>query len=277
MRALLLLASALALAAAEYDPKPDALRLYAWTTKQEVNWKSAGDELRYSTEIVWRLALRCAAVDGPRMTLKATFVSVRATHRGPGTDIALDSSTGAGVDDPLLGHLIALVGNVLSLDVERATGRVLAVQGGEAVIAAINARAPAAVVGDPPPLDAQARAAYGAEPLARLWSQILALPGPEAEVPLPAPFTAGGMRRAWKDQAWSVSLPAGAAPVFELSKDPQPVRGTVRTLGGGGTIDLAGGLPASASGRLEFTLAFEALTQPVETVNTVRWELVEQR
>lgn len=273
MRCLALLLLVLVAAAADYDPKPDTLRLYTWNTTQTAQWKSAGDDLRYATDITWKLALRCAALDGPRMTLNATFVSVHATHRGPGTDITVDSATGAGSDDPLLGHLVALAGATLSLDVERATGRVSAVRGGEAIIAAINTRAPPAVVGDPPPLDAQAQAAYGPEALTRLWSQILALPGSEAAVALPAPFTAGTMQRTWKDQAWTVALPGGAAPAFELSKDPQPVRGTVRKLSGGGSIELDGGLPAKASGKLEFTLAIEAQTQPVETVNVLSWSL----
>lgn len=273
MRLLALLVLAVALAAVEYAPQQDAVRLYKWTTTQTAQWKSAGDDLRYDSEITWQMALRCAALDGPRMTLNATFVSVHATHRGPGTDITVDSASGAGSDDPLLGHLVALVGATLSMDVERATGHVVAVRGGEAVIAAINRRAPPAVVGDPPPLDAQAQAAYGAEALARLWSQILALPGPDAAVALPAPFTAGTMQRAWKDSVWTVSLPAGPAPAFELSKDPQPVRGTVRRLSGGGSIELDAGLPAKAAGKLEFTLAIEAQTQPVETVNVLSWTL----
>lgn len=271
---LLLLLAALA-AAAEYDPRPDALRLYSWGTTQTAQWRSAGDDLRYETAIAWDLALRCAAVDGPRATLNATFVAVRATHRGPGTDIALDSATGAGTDDPLLGHLVALVGATIALDVERATGRVLAARGGDAVIAAINRRAPPAVVGDPPPLDAQARAAFGAEALARQWSQILALPAAAPEEPLPPPFTGGSMRRAWDGLAWTVSAPA--APAFELSRDPQPVRGTLRELRGGGRIALDAGLPAVAEGRLEFVLAIEALTQPVETRNVVEWSLAEKR
>lgn len=275
MRIVAVLLAACVLAAAEYDPQPDALRLYTWRTAQVAQWKSAGDALRYDSEIIWDMALRCAAVDGPRATLNATFVQVRASHRGPGTAITVDSATGAGADDPLLGHLLALVGETLSLDVERATGRVVAARGGEAIISAINKRAPPAVAGDPPPLDAQARAAFGAEAIARQWSQILALPAAPAEVPLPAPFTGGSMRREWKDLAWTVAAPE--APAFELSKEPQPVRGTVRTLSGAGRIELAGGLPVLAEGRLEFTLAIDALTQPVETANVVIWSLAEKR
>jgi hypothetical protein len=273
MRMLALFFLAVVAMAAEYAPQLDAVRLYAWNTTQTAQWKSAGDELRYATDITWQLALRCAALDGPRLTLNATFISVHATHRGPGTDITIDSATGAGSDDPLLGHLVALAGATLSLDVERSTGHVVAVRGGEAIIAAINTRAPPAVVGDPPPLDAQAQAAFGPDALARLWSQILALPGSDAAVVLPAPFTTGGMQRNWKDQAWTAALPAGTTPAFELSKDPQPVRGTLRKLTGGGSIELDAGLPSKAAGHLEFTLAIEAQTQPVETVNVLGWTL----
>ncbi len=264
-----------ALLAVEYDPKPDQLVLYKWTTTQSAQWKSAGDDLRYDTSIVWDLGLRCVAVDGVRMTLAATFIKVHATHRGPGTEIVVDSASGAGVDDALLGHLIVLVGKTLTLDVERSSGRVASVGGAEEVIAAVNRRSPASVPGDPPPLDAQAKAAYGPDALARLWSQILVLPGGgnEAEVALPAPFSAGALKRTWSGLTWNVVQPEGKAPAFELSKDPSPVRGTVSKLSGTGTIAVAAGLPATASGKLTFSLAIEAMTQPVTTENEIGWTL----
>lgn len=210
------------------------------------------------------------------MTLAATFIKVVATHQGPGTAIRVDSASGEGVDDPLLGHLIVLVGRTLTLDVERATGRVVSVSGADEVLAAINQRAPAPVPGDPPPLEAQAKAAYGPEALARLWSQILALPGGETQIALPAPFTAGTMVRTWKDLAWTVALPEGPEaqpPAFELAKDPSPVRGTVSKLSGLGVLSLSAGLPARAAGKLSFTLDLQAMTQPVTTVNEISWEL----
>ena len=158
--ALLLLAAAAATAAAaEYAPQVNQLRLYRWTTTQTVRWSSAGDDLRFTSEIIWKLALRCAAVEGGRMRLNATFITVTAKHSGPGVEASLDSTSGSGSDDPLLGHLITLVGRTLELDVDRSTGVVAAVRGGDEVIAAINQRAPPAVPGDPPPLDAGARAA----------------------------------------------------------------------------------------------------------------------
>jgi hypothetical protein len=273
MSRLVVLCLACALGALEYAPTVDQLRLYRWTTTQSTQWTSAGDTLRYETEIVWDLALRCAASEGQTLTLNATFVQVRATHRGPGTAITVDSTTGAGGDDPLLGHLLVLAGKTLVLTVDRTTGAVSAVGGAEAVIAAINQRAPAAVPGDPPPLDAQAKAAYGPEALARQWSQILALPGPSGVVPLPAPFTGGTMTRSWTGEAWTAAIDAKAPPAFELAKDPAPVRGSISALSGGGSVALDAGLPAKLSGKLEFTLAIDALTQPVETKNAVSWVL----
>lgn len=277
-RLLLVLAAAgLLIAADEYDPKPDQLRFYRWTTTQDAEWTSAGDKLHYRSEIVWRLGLRCASVEGARMRLKATFVTVTASHQGPGIDVRLDSATGAGSDDPLLGHLMALVGATLDIDADRRTGAVATVGGGEAIIAAINQRAPATVPGDPPPLDAGARAAYGPEALARLWSQILALPGSGTEVALPAPFAPGStMLRTWTGQAWTAALPTGAAPpAFELARDPTPVRGTVRELSGTGGVALSGGLTGRATGSLSFTLTFDALTQAADSRQQVSWEMVE--
>jgi hypothetical protein len=274
MRLALLALAPVALAAAEYDPKPDTLRLYAWTTEQVAQWSSAGDELTYTTRIAWDLALRAAAAPDGGLALKATFIQVTATHEGPGAAIRVDSATGAGSDDPLLGHLLVLAGKTLTLSVERATGRVTAVSGADELLAAVNRRAPAAVPGDPPPLEAQAKALWGPEAIARQWGQILALPAASPEIALPAPFTAGGLSRTWDGLAWSVAQPAGEPPAFTLSRDPLPVAGTLRDLAGRGSIALSEGLPASASGELAFSLAIDAMTQPLTTRNTLRWSLV---
>lgn len=272
-RAVLLCLLCLALCSVEYEPKPDQIAIYAWTTTQSAQWKSAGDDVRYDTVIDWDLAMRCVKTEGPRMTLAVTFIKVVATHRGPGTAIRVDSASGEGADDRLLGHHVALVGKVLTFEVERATGRVVAVAGAEEILAAISRRAPAAMPGDPPPLEAQAKAVYGPEALAQQWSQVLALPGGETQIALPAPFTSGTMTRTWKDLVWTVALPEGKLPAFELAKDPAPVRGVVSKLSGTGFVSLSGGLPAKAAGKLTFTLDINAMTQPVLTVNEISWSL----
>jgi hypothetical protein len=51
------------------------------------------------------------------------------------------------------------------------------------------------------------------------------------------------------------------------------VHGVVRDLSGNGTLELAQGLPLRATGNLEFTLAIDALTQPVESQHKIRWTL----
>jgi len=265
-----------ALAGVEYNPTHQKPVLYTWTIFQSAQWKSAGDSLRYDTRIVWNLALRCAEIVGPRMTVAATFISVDATHRGPGTDIQVNSASGAGADDQLLGHVMDLAGKTLILEVERSSGQVVSVSGGDAIIAAINRRAPPTVPGDPPPLEAQAKVAYGPDALARLWTQILGLPGGEAQIALPAPFTSGTLKRSWTDLAWSVAQPAGPPPSFELAKDPTPVRGTVSKLSGSGSIALAAGMPAKATGKLSFVLTIDVMTQPVTTINEIGWELEAQ-
>lgn len=276
-RILLAVLLATAVVAAEYAPSAGQIQLYKWHVGQTAEWSSAGDHLKFETAIDWSLALDCVAVDGPRMRLAVTFLDVHATHRGPGVDIVVDSKSGAGTDDPLLGHLIALAGKTLAMEVERATGMVTTVTGGDAIIAAINQRSPSLVPGDPPPLDAAAHAAYGPDALARLWTQVLALPGqtPAQRVALPPPFTAGAtIERTWTGLAWKAAVPADAKPpAFELSRDPTPVTGEVRQLTGSGTVELLKGLPGHNAATMGFTLAMQALTQPVLSVHTLQWQL----
>ena len=66
-------------------------------------------------------------------------------------------------------------------------------------------------------------------------------------------------------------MDAAKPPTFELAKDPTPVNGTVKDLKGGGTITLLQGLPRTTTGELSFTLAMDALTQPVESKHAVQW------
>ncbi|MEK7414889.1 MAG: hypothetical protein AAB263_16360 [Planctomycetota bacterium] len=279
MRLIASLIACAAMVAAEYAPTVDQTRLYTWTVDQSADWASAGDKLHFDTKITWGMALRCVAVTAQRVQLNATFVTLKATHTGPGVNVRIDGETGAGADDPLLGHLLALKGQTLVLDVDRSTGVVSSVNGGDEIIAEINKRAPASMPGDPPPLDASARLAYSSESLSRLWSQILALPvnDKKVAVPLPAPFVPGTTaERSWKGSEWTVALASDAkAPAFEISKDPSGVRGVVKKLAGSGSMAISAGLPAKATGKLTFTLAMEALTQPVESQHELKWELAE--
>lgn len=271
-RAALVLLLAACLAALEYDPRPGQVAFYRWTTEQRAEWESAGDRLRYDTRIVWDLGLRCAAREGDAMTLALTFIRVVASHRGPATDIAVDSSRGTGADDPLLGHLHALAGQTLELVVARASGAVREVRGTEGLLAALHRRAPAAMPGDPPPLAAQAEALWGPAAWARLWSQVLALPGPDTVEPLPAPFTAGALRRRWQGERWQVELAPGEA-AFQLAGDPTPAAGRIVALAGAGEVSLRDGLPGELRGRMSVQLEQSVLTQPVVSRHEIAWTL----
>lgn len=258
--------------ALEYDPRPGQVVFYRWTTEQRTEWESAGDRLRYDTRIVWDLGLRCAARDEATMTLALTFIRVVASHRGPATDIAIDSSRGTGADDPLLGHLHALAGQTLELVVARASGAVREVRGTDELLAALHRRAPAAMPGDPPPLAAQAEAVWGPDAWARLWTRILALPGPATVEPLPAPFTAGAVRRQWQGDSWQAELAPGEAS-FVLANDPTPAIGRISALTGSGEISLRDGMPGEMRGRLSVRLELSVLTQPVASRHDIAWAL----
>jgi len=148
-----------------------ANRLYAYSLKQTVAWDSAGDQLSYASTLTWKFLLSVSEATPERAVLNATILRVQATHDGPGSRRLVDSGAKDdldGGDDPLLGHLLALNGAVLSVIVAPATGVVSEVRGGDAIIARINKRAPATIPGDAPPLDAAARAAFSSDALSRI-------------------------------------------------------------------------------------------------------------
>jgi hypothetical protein len=253
-------------------------QLYAYSLDQAVTWESAGDRLEYHTKLTWKFLLAVTEATAGRAVLEITILRVQATHDGPGSRRLVDSGRPEGQDgsdDPLIGHLLALNGAVLTVVVDPATGRVAEVRGGEAIVARINQRAPAPFAGDPPPLEAQAKASFGSEALARLWSQLLALPTTMPErVPLGPPL-GGEVERTWQaNGAYVLAFPGGVDRLsVKLVPDPTPVETTLSELGGSGRIAQNDGLPGESKGEVLFTLTFNALTQPVAQRHRLQWRL----
>lgn len=262
------------LGAAESYSFSGTARVYLYTVNQEVSWVSAGDTLRFTSEISWKLLLKARSVNGNQAELAATVVRVIARHDGPGSSHRFDSASAE--DDALLGHLKALEGAVLGVFVNNTTGRVTQVNGGEAIAAAIAARAPnRADPTAPSPLAAAASTTYSPAALARQWDGLLALAGPEAVIELAAPLT-GTATRTWDKDQWSLRLPAGALPMrVQLFKEPTPVQGTISAFSASGTTLCTAGWPGGSAGELRFTLELGALTQPVSQAHTLRWTLAD--
>lgn len=250
---------------------------YAYSLKQTVGWDSAGDQLTYVSTLTWKFLLTVAEATPERAVLNATILRVQATHDGPGSRRVVDSGAKDGADggdDPLLGHLLALNGAVLSVVVAPASGQVSEVRGGDAIIARLNKRAPATTPGDAPPLEAAARAAFSSEALSRLWSQLLALPSATpVRVPLGPPLN-GEIERVWEGATYTLRLPAGDERLrVTLVGDPTPVSAVLSGLTGKGGTSVTNGLPGAGKGELVFLLDFQALTQPVQQRHTLVWDL----
>lgn len=255
-------------------------QLYAYSLKQTVSWNSAGDALTYQSTLLWKFLLTVAEATPERAVLEATILRVQATHDGPGSRRLVDSGIKGeqnGAEDPLLGHLLALNGAVLTLVVNPTTGQVNEVRGGEAIVAKINKQTPAIIAGDPPPLDAAAKAAFSGEALGRIWNQLLAQPrDTSVKVPLGPPLN-GEVERQWQGAQFTLLLPTGTDHLeVTLVSDPTPVAVKLSALTGKGglNVNLKNGMPGGSKGELGFLLTFNALTQPVEQRHVIHWELV---
>ncbi len=257
--------------------------LYVYDLSQQVEWQSAGDTLSYASTVGWAFSLTPQLVTPERCELGVVILHVSASNAGPGASHAVDSRLAVdrnGRDDPLLGHLLALDGAQLTVVIDPRSGLVEAVRGGEEIVKRINQRFPPAVEGEAPPLDAQSRAAYGSAALARLWGEMLALPGGEGavqSVTLGGPV-AGSVERRWQGSRYTLSLPT-ATPHLDgnLISDPTPVTASVSAVEGGGETALRGGLPFTSSGELRFTVTLSALTQPVVQHHHLSWTLRQGR
>lgn len=251
----------------------DRIQWYRYALDQTVAWSSVGDELTYKQRLVWTFALRPTAVTDTTATLNATITRIEASSSGPGYERTFDSRTPPPETDALFGHLGAVTGTTLTLTIARNSGEVTAVTGGEAVIAAVSARLPAASPGLPSPFATEIAQRYSDEALARWWSALLIRPGTTNPLPLSADPTVA-ITRQWDANTFTLSLPADTPPPrLVLARDPTPVTATLSAVQGSGEVTTQGGLPGTQTGSLSYTLTLDALTQAVVQRHALTWTL----
>ncbi len=254
-------------------------RMWAYELKQEVSWASAGDTLTYTTTMVWKLLADPQTVTADRVALRVQILRVLATHVGPGSDRQVDSARDLGgeVQDPLLGHLTAMEGAVIDLELDPRSGAVLAARGGAELAKRLADRVPAAVPGEPSPLAQAAAITWSDAALARMFAQILARPTDSVQsVALGEPLDLTAIRT-WSGSASALTIPAAQLPrSVQLSRPPLAVTATLASLTGSTTTAAtADGLPGDIHGQLEYTLILDALTQQVQQRHRVWWRLSE--
>ncbi len=257
-------------------------RVYIYKVDQQTTLATAGEQLHYAATFAWKIVVGAVAADihPDHVRLGATIFAVSATFDGPGSHHAFDTSShdASALVDPLFAHLAALVDKPhFDIDCDPRTGAVSAVSGGETVAQTIAEHAPSPYgPGDPSPLLGLARAAYGSQALAKLWSNLLALPAAgDQSVPLGGPVV-GALVRRWNGLRWTMALPAGVDHLqVQLGSGPLAVTGTLTELSGTGEIAPRAGMPSSAQGALSFTLNLAALTQPVTEQQRITWTMAE--
>ncbi len=249
---------------------------YVYELKQDTSFDSAGDALAYSTIMVWSFVAMPTTVTSERVELGVTILAIKASMSGPGSHHEIDTAhpTSEAQKDPLFGHLFALDGAGLVVALDPRDGRVLSVQGGDAIAAAIAKRDTRFGPGEASPQEAQAKAAYSSEALTRMWGEMLALPtsGPQI-VPLGPPFS-GALERRWSGMAYTLGLPTGVDHLdLAMGREPVAVAGAVTAVVGKGSVAPANGAPGAAEGELAFVLTLTALTQPVVEKQVLHWRL----
>jgi len=254
---------------------------YVYAVEDTVRWSSEDDELAFRSHLRWVFVLVVGEVAEERAELLVTFLGVDAGIRGPASEhryATVDEDTGeerVGADDPLFGHLAALEGATLELSVDPRTGEVGEVGGTDDLVARMKRyqRRRDGIVD--PALIERVRAAYAPAELARIWSRILEVPGEGADRLDLGERLGGHLARTWNDGAWEVALPEdeSARPTVMLAGAPKPVEVRMSALEGSGYNEFSDeGLLLGGRGAIDFTLAGEALTQPLEQHHELRWE-----
>ncbi|GDY12410.1 hypothetical protein LBMAG53_12880 [Planctomycetota bacterium] len=254
-------------------------RTYGWHCEQTVFQQTLGDRIEHRTIIDWDLDLLCREVLPDRIRLSLTVLRVQASHQSPGTRSRIDTGADREPDpgkDPVLGHLAVFHHATIGLELDPATGRVLAASGGERLVAAALAHLRAKLQGEPSAILAErTRAAYADPALARMWTRILERPPAGAgsataalteSWELDGGVVRGAVDRRWSGAAYTLALPAGVRSLpVTISSDPAlPVTGSIESVTGDGVVrPLTGGWPGGMSQSLGFRLVLDASTQPV--------------
>ncbi|MFW5750445.1 MAG: hypothetical protein ACOCZK_02240 [Planctomycetota bacterium] len=249
-----------------YDLAPGSLHIFRYHCEAVQRWRSAGDELRFTTTRDWLFMLKGLEQGPDTVTLLAKIYRIEARHRGPGVDVAIDSR--AQDEDnpphPLLAGLLAQDRVPLTLTVERSTGTVLAVDGWEQVVERAQALFPAGFATRK--LTPEATVVFGEPALARRWTAILSLPRDTPEqVPLGHPLSTAVERR-WQGDRFTLHLPQETASV-SVHAQPKPVTMQITGLEGSGEVVLDEGALLRRRTQLAFTVTGEALGQGVAQTN----------
>ncbi len=249
-----------------YDITPGTLHVFRYHCEAVQRWRSAGDELRFTTTRDWLFMLKGLEQDAETVTLLAKIYRIEARHRGPGIDVTIDSRARDDADPPhpLLAGLLAQDRVPLTLTVERATGTVIAVAGWQQVVERAQALFPAGFATRK--LTPDATVVYGEPALARRWTAILSLPRGAAEaIPLGHPLSTTVERR-WQGDRFTLHLPQETASVSVHAR-PKPVTMQITGLEGSGEAVLRDGALLRRRTQLAFTVTGEALGQGVAQTN----------
>lgn len=238
-----------------------------YVSNQSSVLRTADDELRYATKLRWSLRLYVESADANQAVLKVIVSSIKGERQAPEGVVAFDSAQPEAVKDPFLGHHVAFIEVPLRLTVMQATGVVRTVEGGEALVARLDALVPRAPT-EPPPLHAQALATFAPERLAAHWTEILTLPGngvTTTQLPAPLAIT---VQRTWNGENYALGLLEATPPPqpIALGEHPTPMQLTLRTLTGAGAVQLSDGALLASKGSTQAQLAgsFQGQTASID-------------
>ncbi|TVR08098.1 MAG: hypothetical protein EA401_14370 [Planctomycetota bacterium] len=249
------------------------IRRYLAETVQEVSWRSAGDDLTYTTTLAMELSCYVDHVDGNEVLLVWRVLDLRVRHRGPDGEHFLDSASDTGLDDPLLGDLMIYHLLPLKTRIDRRNGAVLEFRGQEALIERLKQRHPAANPLAANPRAEAAQRAFDPLRMAALFHRYLVVPGTQDRFPLGQGLDVE-LPLHWDDNAFEFTLPEDTAPPsITLHHDPTPVIVHLSALKGTGSSVLNNGVLERVHGSIDMTLSGSALTQPVDQKHAIQWQL----
>ena len=255
---------------------------YIYTSTQSTTQFINDDEIKISSTISWKFALRCLRSDQNSADLTLTIEIIKAQVKAPAFEHSISTADNdpQQVKTPVIGHLCLLNGISLGLVYDYQAQALESVSGAELIHQRFKKIYPDDEFAETEAPEMKlVKEQYSNQALLRLWREVLR-PGRSGQdsVQLDAPLQIE-VQRTWEAAdndivPYSISYQAAAdATPLSMPLGQHQVDVRLDSLSGGGKIRVVDGVLLEATGQTSAEMQLTALTQGLQQKLLIEWAL----